>query len=96
MTNEKDHKQTVHEWRKRLKFRSWHRGTREMDLLMGSFADEHLPHFTEAQLKTYEEILGYSDPDLYIWYTGKEPIPANVESDVLTKFKNHKYSFPDS
>ena len=85
--------ESIEDWRKRLKFRSWHRGTREMDLLMGTFADKHLPDFTEEQLQSYENALGYSDPDLYNWYSGREDIPANVECDVLLLFKAHKYSF---
>ena len=40
----------------RLKFRSWHRGTREMDLLLGSFADAHLPLFAPEELDRYETL----------------------------------------
>ncbi len=71
--------------RKRLIFRSWHRGTREMDLIMGRFADAHVAQFTAAELASYEQILTYSDPELYNWITGKEPVPANVLDPVMEK-----------
>ena len=70
--------------RKRLIFRSWHRGTREMNLLLGSFADAHVPGFSEAELAQYEEILSYSDPDLYDWITGRVAVPANYINKTLT------------
>ena len=76
--------------RKRLRFRSWHRGMREMDLLIGSFADAHVPAFDHAQLDRYEALLEISDPDLYNWYAGREPLPAEHDTDVmqlLTKFR---------
>ena len=63
--------------RKRLIFRSWHRGTREMDLLLGSFADKYVPDFDENELELYDELLNHSDPDLYNWITKKETAPAN-------------------
>jgi antitoxin CptB len=61
--------------RKRLKFRSWHRGTREMDLLLGRFADQYLDDYTADDLNIYEDILEISDPDLYNWVSGREDIP---------------------
>ena len=77
--------------RGRLKFRSWHRGTREMDLLLGTFADAHLPDFTIAQLDQYETVLELSDPDLYNWITGKEPVPAEHDGEVLRLLCAHRY-----
>ena len=70
--------------RKRLIFRSWHRGTREMDLLLGSFADAHVPGFSAAELAQYEEILNHSDPDLYDWISGRATVPANYINKTLT------------
>lgn len=81
--------------RQRLRFRSWHRGTREMDLLMGSFADAHLPGFSEAQLDKYEAILGLSDPDLYNWMSGVEALPAEQDTDVMRLLCAHKFKKED-
>lgn len=75
--------------RKRLIFRSWHRGTREMDLIMGSFADLNVPGFDDAHLSAYEALLEEPDPDLYEWYTGK-PTPADMNNPVLPLFLAHK------
>ncbi len=78
--------------RKRLIFRSEHRGTKEMDLLLGSFAKKHVPDFSEDELVQYEELLKENDPNLYNWITGKEEAPANVQSDVFARLKNHKFA----
>ena len=76
--------------KKRLIFRSWHRGTREMDIIMGRFADAHVMHFTPDQLDAYERLLVCNDPDVYDWIIGAAPVPAADDSDVvqmLLKFK---------
>jgi antitoxin CptB len=70
-------------WRKKLRYRSWHRGTREMDLIMGRFADTNLPQFNETQLAEYEQLLTENDPDLYNWITHREPVPAEAQSSVM-------------
>jgi antitoxin CptB len=68
--------------RKRLKFRSWHRGTREMDLILGRFADRHLPAMDRGQLDSYALLLEESDPDIYDWLTGNAPPPGMIASDL--------------
>lgn len=80
--------------RKRLIFRSWHRGTREMDLLLGSFADAHVPGFTDAELAEYEILLTQSDPELYGWISGAALPPANLLSPLLEKLLNHSFVKP--
>ncbi len=57
--------------RKRLKFRSWHRGTREMDLLLGQFADWAVDQYDLANLDRYGALLEESDPDIYDWVIGR-------------------------
>ena len=78
--------------RRRLKFRSWHRGTREMDLLLGSFADAHLEGFAPDELSQYEAIMEESDPDLYNWITGAEAVPKDKDSDVMRKLCAHQFT----
>lgn len=68
--------------RKKLIFRSWHRGTREIDLLLGRFADEILPNFDENQLDLYDRFLNNSDPDIYNWLTRVEPVPPSEDNQV--------------
>ena len=69
--------------RKRLRFRSWHRGTKENDLLMGRFADAHLSGFDSAALDLYEAILDLPDPDLMGWISGQSPLPEGLDNPVM-------------
>jgi antitoxin CptB len=62
---------------KKLTYQSWHRGTRENDLLLGRFADVVLPTLSTAELKAYEMVLRFEDADLFAWITGQQPIPEN-------------------
>ena len=77
--------------RKRLLFRSWHRGTRESDLILGRFADAHLADFTAEQLDRYGVLLEKSDPDIYDWLTGRAPVPAADDTDVFRLLKDFKF-----
>ncbi|PZO73576.1 MAG: succinate dehydrogenase assembly factor 2 [Mesorhizobium amorphae] len=56
--------------RKRARFRSWHRGMREMDLILGPFADAHAGALTPEELEQYEAFLDLNDADLLGWITG--------------------------
>ncbi|MCB1721918.1 MAG: succinate dehydrogenase assembly factor 2 [Alphaproteobacteria bacterium] len=78
--------------RKRLIFRSEHRGTKEMDLLLGSFARKYVPEFSENELSQYDEILQENDPNLYNWITGKETAPANIVTPVFELLMKHRYA----
>jgi antitoxin CptB len=68
--------------KKRLSYRSWHRGMKELDLLIGSFADRHLAALDAAQLERYEALLEVPEPLLYDWLTGKAAPPAEHDNDV--------------
>jgi antitoxin CptB len=76
--------------RKRLRFRSWHRGTREMDLLLGSFAERHLAELSAQQLTDYEALLEVGDPDLYSWIAGDAPVPSPYDTAILQLIKDFK------
>ena len=69
--------------RKRLLFRSWHRGTRETDLILGRFAEAHLAEFDAGQLERYEALLECSDADLFDWVSGRVSPPAAQDHDVM-------------
>jgi antitoxin CptB len=76
---------------KRLSFRSWHRGTRESDLILGRFADTHLVGFDEAQLDRYEALLDCADADIFDWVSGRAAPPPQYDHDVthlLLAFSN--------
>ncbi len=76
--------------RKRLIYRSRHRGTKEMDILLGGFADRHLDGFSAAQLDRFEGLLQNSDPDLYGWITGEHGVPEGLDHDVMRLLKDFR------
>lgn len=59
---------------KRLRMRSWRRGMKEMDLILGHFADSRLAEMDP--LDAYDRLLGENDQDLYAWVAGSAPVPA--------------------
>lgn len=62
---------------KRLKIRCWRRGTKEMDLLFGQFADNGLAALPDADLDAFEALMDENDNDLYLWISGAEPVPGH-------------------
>lgn len=56
---------------KRLTMRSWRRGTREMDLILGPFADASLTEMEPAALDAYERLLDENDQEIYPWITAR-------------------------
>ncbi len=84
--------ETLENKRKRLIFRSEHRGTKEMDLLMGSFARKFVPEFNVVELEWYDDLLKNNDPDLYNWIIGKEDEPADVAGALFDTLKAHRYA----
>jgi antitoxin CptB len=74
--------ETIENRRKRLRFRAWHRGTKEMDLLIGSFADAHLSGFGRDQLDRFEALLDVPEPVVYDWILGRGQPPADYDDDV--------------
>ena len=68
--------------RKRLLFRSWHRGTRETDLILGRFADKHLAGIDEAQLDRFETLLDCTDADIFDWVSGRVALPPEHDHEI--------------
>lgn len=78
--------------RKRIKFRAWHRGMREVDLILGNFANQHVDGFDDAFLRQFEQILERDDPLLYIWISGKAAPPEADNTPVMKMILNFKYN----
>ncbi len=74
--------------RRRLLYRLWHRGTREVDLLTGRFADAVIGELTDAEIADLERIAEVPDPDLYAWVTGSSPVPEDYDVAVLQKLRD--------
>ncbi len=83
---------TPEDRRKRLLFRSWHRGTKETDLLLGSFAERHLAAFSDAQLDGYEALLDSDDGDLFDWITGRAAPPAECDGQIMKLLREFRYT----
>jgi antitoxin CptB len=71
--------------RRRLSFRVWHRGMREVDLLLGWFADAHLAELDEGELSAFEELLDVPDPEIMAWILGEAEIPPERDSGMLRR-----------
>ena len=67
---------------KRLRLRSWRRGTREMDLLLGPYADTRIEELDAAALDAYEALLEVNDPELYRWLSGRDAAPGSHAATV--------------
>ena len=76
--------------RKKLLFQSWHRGIREMDLVLGSFADAFIGELTEEELEAYETLLHVPDPELFKWISGNSPVPPNHDTPIYRKVEEFR------
>lgn len=72
--------ETIEIRRKRLKIRAWRRGIKEMDLLIGGYADAHLATMDEAQLDEFEQLMDEHDQDLLSYATGLKPVPDHLQA----------------
>jgi antitoxin CptB len=78
--------------RSKLRFRAWRRGFRELDLLMGSFADEALAGLDETGLDEFERLLALPDWDVFAWITQQGPVPDVHRGPVLDQLIAFRYA----
>ena len=71
--------------RRRILFRAWHRGMREMDLIMGRFADAMIHQLTDADLDEFEHLMQAPDPEVYRWIAGEASPPAAYDRPLFRK-----------
>ena len=74
---------------KRLLYRATHRGTRELDLMLGSFARAHLAGFGAAELEAFAAVLKLEETDLQVWLLGQEDIPSGPLEPMLRRIRDH-------
>jgi antitoxin CptB len=74
--------------RRKLLFRAWHRGMREMDLIMGRFADAALDQLSEDEMAEFERLIEVPDRDLLAWITGEEAVPASHDGALFRKLQD--------
>ena len=68
---------------KRMAMRSWRRGTKELDLVLGPYADARLAGMSAAELDAYDSLLAESDPDLLAWILGQKT-PALEHAPLIS------------
>jgi antitoxin CptB len=74
--------------RRKLLFRSWHRGMREMDLIMGRFADSAIDRLADAELAEFERLIEVPDQDLLAWITGEAHVPPHYDSALFRRLRD--------
>jgi antitoxin CptB len=79
------------ERRRRLLFRSWHRGTREADLILGRFADAHIAELSEAELDQFERLLDALETDLVSWLTGGSAVPPEHDTAMFRRVRDFHF-----
>ena len=80
----------INNLKKSIIYRSWHRGTKEMDLLLGKFVKKYINTFNETQLDYLAELLNIDDEIIYKWYLNKNLDSTIQTNSVTKKFKNFK------
>ncbi len=90
MAPQKDAGEDIAIRRRRLRYRAWHRGTREMDLVLGPFADAHVEALEGPELDRLEALLDEEDTDLLKWVMGQEPAPDSADTELLGKIIAHR------
>jgi len=73
--------------RRRLLFRCWHRGIREMDLVLGRFADSHLANMSEVELDELDGWLEIPDQKIFAWVNGAQAVPPQLDTALFRKLR---------
>ena len=73
--------------RRRLLYRAWRRGTREMDLILGRFAAAELASLDNGELDAFEALMDLPDTELYQWVSGALPPPGPVDTPFFARLR---------
>jgi antitoxin CptB len=76
---------------KRLRFRAWHRGVKEADLLIGGFFDAHAEGWSDAEITLFETLLEEQDVDIMAWAMGTAAAPTRYEGTIMNALKTLNY-----
>ena len=71
--------------RRRLLFRSWHRGIREMDLVYGRFADAEISNLSDSELDDLEKLLELRDQQVFDWIFGGQPLDDGYDTPLFRR-----------
>ena len=76
--------------RKRLRYHSWHRGTKELDMVLVQFSEKYLPTMSENDIDLFEAIINENEHDIYAWLAGRERVPEQHENHIMNMILNFK------
>ncbi|MBX4941280.1 FAD assembly factor SdhE [Rhizobium binae] len=79
--------------RRRILFRCWHRGIREMDLVFGQFAEAEIATLSDAELDEFETIMAEEDNDLVRWIMGTWPVPEHLQTPMFARLAAYTPDF---
>ena len=78
--------------RRKLLFRCWHRGMREVDLIMGRFADAAVEQLTSDELAEFEHLMEAPDRELLAWITGEAEVPPEYDTALFRRLRDFNRS----
>jgi len=81
--------------RRKLLFRAWHRGMREVDLILGRFADASIEQLNDAELAEFEQLMDVPDGELLAWLTGEAAVPAARAGPVFRRLRSFQADLRD-
>ena len=76
---------------KRLRFRAWHRGTREADFMIGGFFDAHAERWNDDEVGWFEALMEEQDVDIMAWAIGTAPVPERWQGEMMTAMQRLDY-----
>jgi antitoxin CptB len=92
MTGSTRESRGLSERRRRLLFRAWRRGTRELDLITGRFADAVIGDLTDAEVEEFERWCDLPDLEFYGWVVGSRPVPPEYDTDLFRRLKTFDHA----
>jgi antitoxin CptB len=82
--------------RRKLLFRAWHRGLREVDLILGRFADRHIADLSDTELTEFETLMDVPDGELLAWLTGEAAVPESQDGPLLRQLRAFQAGIGDA
>jgi antitoxin CptB len=76
---------------RRLRYRAWHRGTKEADLMIGGFYDRFSAEWDEGEIAWFETLLEEQDVDIMAWALGTQPVPGPFAGEMMSRLKQLDY-----
>lgn len=76
---------------KRLRFRAWHRGTREADFMIGGFFDRYNADWSEIEIDWFEALLDEEDVEIMAWAIGSLPVPDRYDGPLMERMQKLDY-----